>query len=232
MMISCPSCRTRYKMPVQTSPTTTQAHCSRCDERFPLASERSAYRISQATGEAAPGAGGMALKIGLDDPTLATQVSNSALAAAGTADAMTYRVVAQPDSAEVPPVADPSDSPSETVALPNLTPEQLAGPMPGGTADALLGSDDAATIGEDVGSTPTGSGAQREETPVGFVKPRNRVNGFRETLIALLGASAGAAGGYYGAPYLNGDMMTWTAAGCAVGLVVGWVWIRSMSRAA
>ena len=229
-MISCPSCRTRYRMPVQTSPMTTQAHCSRCDQRFPLASERSAYRISRATGEVATRSAGATLNIGLDDPTLAPHVSNSALSAAGTADAMTYRVVAQPAAPEIPPLVDPSDSPSETVALPMLTPEQLAGPAPDRAADALLGADSEAMLGDGDGP-PQSDSASDAEAPVGFPKPRNRANAFSETLIALFGAVAGAAGGYYGAPYLDGDMMTWTTAGCGVGLVVGWVWIRSMARA-
>ena len=56
----------------------------------------------------------------------------------------------------------------------------------------------------------------------------------RDLLVALLTASLGAASGYYGtpylAPYLQADIVTWTAAGSAVGLLTGWVLIRWMAR--
>ena len=71
MIISCPSCNTRYRFPKSAAPTVKHAQCSRCDERFPLASV-STYRVEESPEAAspmppvAPG-----LKIGMDDPTLA-----------------------------------------------------------------------------------------------------------------------------------------------------------------
>ena len=62
----------------------------------------------------------------------------------------------------------------------------------------------------------------------------SRSSPLRDLLVALFTASVGAASGYYGtpylAPYLEADIVTWTAAGSAVGLLTGWVLIRWMAR--
>jgi len=44
-MISCPSCRTRYRFPDGHPPTARFAVCSQCDCRFPLLPDRPGYRV-------------------------------------------------------------------------------------------------------------------------------------------------------------------------------------------
>jgi hypothetical protein len=213
MIISCPSCNTRYRFPASAAPTVKHAQCSRCDERFPLASV-STYRIEQSRQAAPPmPPASPGLKIGMDCPTLADQVAGSLLGGDGTsAGAMTYRVDADPPADTPPPV----DDPAATLALPSLELDsEPPAPMMSPAAER----------------EPADADASMEVSPS---VSESHGRPLRDLLVALLAASLGAASGYYGppylAPYLQADIVTWTAAGSAVGLLTGWVLIRWMAR--
>jgi hypothetical protein len=47
MIVTCPACRSRYRCADQSQLDAT-AHCSACDERFPLTAQRQSYRLAQA----------------------------------------------------------------------------------------------------------------------------------------------------------------------------------------
>ncbi|NIQ58627.1 MAG: hypothetical protein GWN71_36295 [Gammaproteobacteria bacterium] len=51
-----------------------------------------------------------------------------------------------------------------------------------------------------------------------------------QLLMASAMASGGAGAGYYGAMVQQQDMLTWTAAGAAIGLLLGWMSVRWMAR--
>lgn len=61
-MIVCPSCRTHYRQNGAGHPPGAVAHCSRCDESFPLAQRKRTYRIAPS------------MAIGMDDPRLAERL--------------------------------------------------------------------------------------------------------------------------------------------------------------
>jgi len=52
MIVTCPACRSRYRCADPSQPDAT-AHCSGCDERFPLTSQRQSYRLARAGSTAA-----------------------------------------------------------------------------------------------------------------------------------------------------------------------------------
>ena len=210
MIISCPSCKTRYRFPETTATTAKHAQCSRCDERFPLASATT-YRIEE-TPQPSPPVPPVdpGLKIDMDDPTLAPQVARSTLSeGAASTGAMTYRVAADspPD-----PTQQPLD-PAATLALPSLELDTEA-------ASAPMVPEAATHERSETAPSP-------DSSPVASAR---RSRPLRDLLVALFTASSGAAAGYYGAPYvaryLEADIITWTAAGSAVGLLTGQAGVR------
>ena len=132
MIIDCPSCGTAYRHTAEPAVKPSNARCSRCDEVFPFRGRRRQYRILSCThretgrmpavpviGGPSPdprGASAGRMTIGMDDPTLAAQLEQTALDRAPGAGGpvLTYRVDATPATADAPadeeaaaePVAD------------------------------------------------------------------------------------------------------------------------------
>ncbi len=71
MIVSCPSCRTRYRY-AETGPTPRLGRCSRCEQTFDLAQRSRQYRVLPV---AAP------FPAGMNDPVLAPQLAASGSAA-------------------------------------------------------------------------------------------------------------------------------------------------------
>lgn len=93
MIISCPSCNTRYRAAGEPTWSVGHARCSRCENVFPLDRPSKTYLL---VGQSI--AGSPAMTIGMDDPTLAGQLQQTALdGRAADPAAMTYRIQADPD---------------------------------------------------------------------------------------------------------------------------------------
>jgi predicted Zn finger-like uncharacterized protein len=71
MIVSCPSCRTRYRY-AEAGSAPRRGRCSRCDETFDLAHRSRQYRLLPVV---AP------LPVGMDDPAWAPQLAASGRAA-------------------------------------------------------------------------------------------------------------------------------------------------------
>lgn len=120
MIVTCPSCRTRYRPPVARLEPDSVCTCSRCAESFspvPLprryrlvaASRSTEGRPAVRTFVGSTGPGPASLRFGMDDPSLADKVERTSLDGRGPAgeagQALTYRVVAG-DSQAPEPAAD------------------------------------------------------------------------------------------------------------------------------
>ena len=55
MIVVCPSCQQRYRHTPENGGTATLAHCSACDERFPLERQKRAYLVVDAAPHASAG---------------------------------------------------------------------------------------------------------------------------------------------------------------------------------
>ena len=101
MIVSCPSCGTRYRHRADESDLARQARCSQCETTFPFASAKRAYVLLPSRPAAGRVPAGLGMKIGLDEPGLAEQVQAAGLdGVEGTQPAMTYAAVAE--KSEVP----------------------------------------------------------------------------------------------------------------------------------
>ena len=56
MIVACPSCQKRYRHEFDDDRAVTPAHCSGCDERFPLARPKATYRVYAESLAVAPAA--------------------------------------------------------------------------------------------------------------------------------------------------------------------------------
>jgi len=212
MILSCPSCGTRYRHQAAPAELARQARCSQCDHRFPLGEAPRTYLLlpSRATAGASLGAPVGAMRIGMDDPSLAPQLGATVLDADGAAPAaMGYTSVAEPSAADLSPAeADP-----------------LLHGADGHTQTGL------AAEAREVGSTAPGettAGAGRTDSAHTAADPAGTrlVHPVREFLISMMLAAAGTAAGYYGSVELGFDPYRWAPAGTAVGLLLGLVWVR------
>lgn len=111
MIVSCPSCGTRYRHRRSPGEAPAAARCSCCEHVFPLSSSPRTYRVvsrpadsggvtSTARGPVIapggfPGEGPPRMPIGMDDPSIAPQLDKTALDHAGASGpALVYRVEA------------------------------------------------------------------------------------------------------------------------------------------
>lgn len=112
MIVSCPSCGTRYRHRRAPGATPANARCSGCEHVFPLAPSPQSYVLMARPsdgGSAGPGLAGPVvapggypaeapprMPIGMDDPSIAPQLEHTALTGAGASGpALTYRI--EPD---------------------------------------------------------------------------------------------------------------------------------------
>jgi predicted Zn finger-like uncharacterized protein len=125
VIVSCPSCRTRYRHAETGAAANLRARCSYCDEVFALVPRRS-YLLAPRLRAVPVGvpAGDMRMTIGMDDPMLADRLRSTTLDAGASPRALTYRVVAEPDaSGSAAPQVGPADrvagdSPDREIAVP------------------------------------------------------------------------------------------------------------------
>jgi predicted Zn finger-like uncharacterized protein len=89
MIVSCPSCGTRYHHHSQSVGAAAAARCSHCDDIVPLVLAGRPYLILPTASVDRAG-----MTIGMDDPRLADQLARTALDAGADekADALTYRI--------------------------------------------------------------------------------------------------------------------------------------------
>ncbi len=105
VIIDCPSCGTAYRHAIAPAQRGVSARCSRCESVFPVRAGRRRYRVVHRTsldthcggpvptfpGAASAVGTGTRMHIGMDDPSLAPHLENTALDGRG-GSAMTYLV--------------------------------------------------------------------------------------------------------------------------------------------
>ena len=204
MIANCPACGTHYKHTMVVAPA--RARCGRCDATVDLSTLRP-YRIVAASAPSAADAARAAahLPIGLDDPSLATQIASRTSRAPST------------------PSADMPMPPSGPVAAP-IAP----------TPDALSRFDDTWDTDDPLPSIPEMTatdrdilGSQHVAEPDGKAPMSPQPEGRRTTfaLWLLTGAIVGT-----GVSWTLGGTTEWgVGAGTIAGSVMGWVWLRWMS---
>jgi len=121
MIVSCPTCRTRYRYSEPAVDSDAQAICSNCEGVVPLVAMRQSYVVrAQVVAVPAGVPVGVAVGAGMDAPGPASGLGSMGLDGGAVADgpAASYRVVA-PEPEPVMGTSDsPFDQPVEMSALP------------------------------------------------------------------------------------------------------------------
>jgi len=132
VIVSCPACQTHYRHRRE-RPHAKLARCSRCNEVFPLETAKQSYKVMQP----ADAAGTRRMTIGMDDPSLAAKLRETAMDASSdqSPPALTYRVMNDGETAQDDSTVDslPVESSSATApaagdatAVPRLRPLLMA----------------------------------------------------------------------------------------------------------
>lgn len=202
MIVSCPACSTHYSHGDEEA--LQIGRCSQCDTRFSLSGQKRRYIVMPALSPDSP------------DPLLA----------AGLAETQTH-----------------VDLPAETVALPTpsrsmqdadfpVLPDATAPESTDAEDDGFFGAgmdDDEALFGVDDTSTDPPADADPEPAaaePAEF-RPTHPV---REAFGVFLLAGLGGAAGFHGSLQFGFEPLKAVAIGLAVGLTLGWAWIRWAER--
>jgi hypothetical protein len=220
VIVSCPTCSTHYSH--TTASASEIGRCSRCDARFPLASQKPRYIVMPAASTGAP------------DPLLATGVAETETRVdrqaqrlspdSAPATALETALEAAPETAlETAPLPDPM-LPEPT----DLDTDEEHGFFGTGMEDeeALFGIDESAPdAGSDVEVDAEAAADEIAEPAV-----RQPSHPIREALGVFLLSGLGGAAGFHGSMQFGFEPLRAVAVGLAVGLTLGWAWIRWAER--
>ena len=204
MIVSCPSCGTRYRHRSESAGEAAAARCSQCDDMVPLVVAGRPYLIVPAAGAERAG-----MSIGMDDPRLAAQLKNTSLDADSNEmpGAISYRIAA----------GDRKATPIEGIRA-----ERFSGTN--GSAPAIFGKRRSSLVS----SKPRGAekvAREKGSRPAAAVKVKVRSKTL-EAVVTVMLAAVGAATAYFSASEQGLDPVTWTLAGGGLGLFMAWICLK------
>jgi hypothetical protein len=201
MIVSCPSCGTRYKHQSAEGTTAAAGRCSHCDDMVPLVVAGRPYLILPPGEKSRAG-----MQIGMDDPRLAEQLSRTALdgSVEQGSSAISYRI------------ADGT---------------QGGTPMKGNRAARFSGANGSAPAIFDkrrLGLLPSMRRKKQSRTDLKrggaeVEQPRNRALEVTVTGVLMV---VGAATAYFSAVEHGLQPLTWIVAGGGLGLFMAWICLR------
>jgi hypothetical protein len=201
MIVSCPSCGTRYKHQAAADVAAAAGRCSQCDDMVPLVVAGRPYLILPAGSGEQTG-----MRIGMDDPRLAEQLSRTALDAGSEESpaALSYRIA-----------DDPAGIPSESSARGR----RFSGAN--GSAPAIFEKRRSWLRSSKTRKRSKALGAEPGDNS--SVSPRSRA-----LELAIMGVLTvvGAATAYFSAAEYGLHPPTWIAAGGGLGLFMAWICLR------
>jgi hypothetical protein len=214
VIVDCPSCGTHYRHSAAVQGA-LQAHCSRCDERFPLRPRRRGYvlvppislNVPVAVGVAAvASAVGSGLSSEMPAATHGTPAGIPDLAASLLDDrpGLGDDLSGLPDNLDLPPT--PVTEPSGVTFS-----HELAGTSAGSVVSAVSAASAASAVSGLAAASAHFRRSVREAPAVMFL------------------ATAGAGMAYYGSS-MTGNVALSTAVGGVIGLLAGWLVVRWMAR--
>jgi len=179
--------------------------CSKCDTRFPLSGQKRRYIVMPATPAGAP------------DPLLA----------AGIAEAET-RVDRQAEGAAPPGPAESMQV--EMAPLPDAIPPESADAADDGFFGMAMEDDEALFGIDETSPDPSTAADPGPDTVLAEQVERRPTHPIREALGVFLLAGLGGAAGFHGSLQFGFEPLRAVAVGLAVGLTLGWAWIRWAER--
>lgn len=211
MIVTCPSCQTRYRFRNGEGQAPPRARCSRCDEVFPLSPSTSAYRIVAAVRHEPQPAGAMA-----------------------TTPAPTMPVPEVP-AAEVPETAPPAPAPPEPVVP---APDNLDLDLPATEQPSVFDSSEL-SIPQAI-AAPAAPAPEAVEPAEAIALPKLRppvepapgparrsvLRSLFNVVFGLLCAGLGGAGGYFSYPGDELQQLIATGGGSLGGLLVAVLLMR------
>jgi len=268
VIVTCPSCQTRYRHPLEDPDPAQECRCSRCENVFLPGPAPRRYRVLESepigaddialastarvtpivpdasvprTETHAAGHQKATMTIGMDDPSLADQLVETAVNKTTGHDrpVLSYSVVAGEGGANGRTVDPPGDSP---VKLPEMWLSLDGGDerirlvpavrQPGDEDEAPDGSDRSEAA--DVGEKPwAGEGlvAPDDATEEEVHETARGSNGIGAWMVAVALIAGFSAVGWYVVPALGDNRFTSDPevtgpAGGAVGILLCWLWLR------
>jgi hypothetical protein len=199
MIVVCPCCNRRYRHDFEGDRVAAVAHCSTCDERFPLAQPKRTYVLAAADSPSPVSVG-----TAHAGPAVATREARADEGGMRAGDLPVAATGATDPTVEIDLPLDDGDGAATDLA-------RVQSPL-----ETALGAD-----GEGVETSAEPTEASGPEAV-----PRTRA--MLESVVALLPGGVGAALAYHYAGPLDQDPITWAALGGAIGLLLGWaclIWI-------
>jgi predicted ribosomally synthesized peptide with SipW-like signal peptide len=203
MIVSCPSCGTRYHHHSQSAGEAAAARCSCCDDMVPLVVAGRPYLILPTS--AAEQAG---MAIGMDDPRLADQLARTALNAG---------------SEEMPRAISYRIAPDEAVRAAKAGSRARRFSGANGSAPAIFDKRRSWLVSSKTRGRPTAAGRDRAR-PAATAEQSGRKA--LEVGIAAVLTVVGATTAYFSAVEQGLNPLTWVVAGGGLGLFMAWICLK------
>jgi len=203
MIVSCPSCGTRYNHQSQSAGEAAAARCSQCDDIVPLVVAGRPYLILPTAPADQAG-----MTIGMDDPRLADQLTRTALDA-GSDDkrgALTYRI---------------ADEEPATKSKQGTWARRFSGAN--GSAPAIFDKRPSRLVSSKVCRKKKNALAKEAGQAAAEKQPNRKA--LELTVTGML-TVIGAATAYFSALEQGLNPVTWIIAGGGLGLFMAWICLR------